>query len=148
MAATIEVNQEFIEQLAEAIAKANLRAAGMLPGSGGPPSAPEASQPLHSTPQTVPADPWATDDAGFNAVRVEDTWPGPVPATKFTPPAEDPFSTEKPRAADPWAADPLADAIQHAADVATLTALWKANQDKWNDSYTEKANVRKGELTK
>lgn len=59
MAALIEVNEEFISRLAEAIAKANLRAGGVLPGTDPPPGPENGSQGLHRGTETAyQGDPW------------------------------------------------------------------------------------------
>lgn len=57
----IEVDDDFINQLAEAVAKANLRAGGVLPGTDTHPASQNGSQ-GHESPaedDSVASDPWA-----------------------------------------------------------------------------------------
>ena len=149
MAAQIQVNQEFIDILAEAIAKANLRAAGLLPLTSTHPPAESASNPLHGGSETASqGDPWATEANPTSG----------VPATTTTSPTApdassadaDPFSQTKRESLDPdpWAPDGLGDLIRRASDISILTELWRANKSTWNDDHTKLADVRKKELNK
>lgn len=59
----VDVNEEFITRLAEAIAKANLRAGGVLPSTDIPPGAANGSQSLQGGSEPAfQGDPWAGTD--------------------------------------------------------------------------------------